>query len=215
MDTQSGSPDHTPPSLASGMNIDFAWIARRAKEVILLPEETWSVIKREQDSIADIYRKYVVPLAGAGAIAGFLGMVLFGTTLPFIGTVSAPFFRTLVSEAIAFGLQLVMIYALAFWAQKAAGMCEGNATVDDSFRLLAYSFTPSYVAALFGIFPLIGTIAALFGLYSLYVLWTGITIMTAVPEARRWKFLALLILGGIVAGIAIAIVMMIFAPMPH
>ena len=50
----------------------------RAQAILLRPRETWAAIAGEDDSIARIYKSYLIYLAAIPAVAGFIGQSLVG-----------------------------------------------------------------------------------------------------------------------------------------
>ena len=57
----------------------------RAKNICLTPNTEWPVIAAEPVSPGPLVTGYVLPLAAIGAVAGFIGGSIVGTSLPFIG----------------------------------------------------------------------------------------------------------------------------------
>ena len=53
-------------------------LVNRVRNILLSPAAEWPVIEREQDTVASIYMKYVLILAAIPAVAGFIGMSVFG-----------------------------------------------------------------------------------------------------------------------------------------
>ena len=55
-------------------------IIDRAKNLIVTPAKEWDVIATETPDIGKILTGYVLPLAGAAALAGFIGYGFIGTS---------------------------------------------------------------------------------------------------------------------------------------
>ncbi len=86
----------------------------RAQNIITTPNTEWPVIAAEQSSTGSLITGYVMPLAAIGAIAGFIGGSLVGTTIPFVGTYRAPFMVGLTSAVFMFVMAIVGVVILAF-----------------------------------------------------------------------------------------------------
>ena len=63
-------------------------IVDRVKNICLTPNTEWPVIAEEATSAGSLITGYVAPLAAIGAVAGFIGGSIVGTSLPFVGTLS-------------------------------------------------------------------------------------------------------------------------------
>jgi hypothetical protein len=55
-------------------------IIARVKEILLTPKPAWSVIEAEDADTATLYTQYNMILAAIPAVAGFIGMSLFGVS---------------------------------------------------------------------------------------------------------------------------------------
>ena len=170
------------------------------------PKGTWPVIKSELSSVSDIYQNYLIPLAGAAAVANYLGMVVFGQTAPGTGiVVHWGFISGLFTAAIMLAFQLGMFYVSAMVLQTLAPKFGGNASLTDAFKLVAYANTPAMVVGLANIIPNIGKLVAVLGIYSIYVFWVGVTEMTGVSE-QKVPYVVLAVVIQIVAVVTAALV---------
>src|SRR5690625_1997698 len=57
-------------------------ISDRVKKLILHPETEWSIIQFEQTTTRSLILHYALPLAGAAALATFIGVGLLGGSTP-------------------------------------------------------------------------------------------------------------------------------------
>src|SRR5262245_30758105 len=128
-------------------------LVERAKNICLTPATEWPAISQESIPNATVITSYVVPLAAASAVAGFVGGSVIGRTLPFIGTYRVPLVTgvglavfTVVMAVIGVYLVSLIIDALApsFGAQKDSAQ---------AFKVAAYSFTPAWIGGLFQVLP--------------------------------------------------------------
>ena len=86
----------------------------RAKNILLTPNTEWPVIAGEQTSTGALITGYVMPLAAIGAVAGFIGGSIVGTTIPFVGTYRAPILAGLTTAVFMFVMAIVGVLILAF-----------------------------------------------------------------------------------------------------
>jgi hypothetical protein len=79
----------------------------------------------------------------------------------------------------------------------------GQANRFNAFKLVAYSYTASWLAGIFGLIPSLG-LFSLLGLYSLYLLYTGATPLMKVPADKAGGYTAVTIACAIVLALIIA-----------
>src|SRR5688572_3838967 len=89
-------------------------IKSRIKNILLTPTTEWPAIDAEPTPTGTVVTSYVIPLAAIGAIAGFIGGSLVGTTLPFLGTYRVPVMTGLVWAILAFCFAIRGVFILAF-----------------------------------------------------------------------------------------------------
>ncbi len=155
----------------------------RAKAIILKPVEEWPKIATETDSQGDILRGYVVPLAAIGPVAGLIGGQIFGYGALFV-SYRPSIVSSLVTALLSFVLTIVGVFVLAAIADWLAPKFEGQSNRQNAFKLVAYGGTAAWLAGVFSLVPMLA-VFGLLGLYSIYLFYTGVGPMMAVPEAKR------------------------------
>lgn len=174
----------------------------RAKAIILTPKEEWPRIALEQTSQGDILKGYVLPLAAIGPIASLIGWQVFGYGV--LGFSWKPGLVWSISTAlVSFLIAIASVFVLAFIVDLLAPKFDGAANKANAFKLVAYSYTASWLAGIFGIIPSLAFFSLL-GLYSLYLLYTGATPLMKVPQDKAAGFTAVTILCAIVLAILVA-----------
>lgn len=192
-----GTIQTTPPALAD-----------RVKRIITDPKAEWPVIEREATTVEKLYREYIALLAAIPVLATMIGSVVFGTTVPFLGTFRTPIVEALVTAIITYVLALVGVYIAAFIVDKLAPTFDSKPDQIQALKLVAYAYTPAWVAGALNIIPMLGVLAALIGgLYSIYVFYLGVPVMMKTPEA---KVIPYMIVSAIVI-IVVSFVLMIVA----
>lgn len=177
-------------------------IVARAKAIILTPRDEWPVIAAEATTQGDILKRYVLPLAAIGPVAGFIGGQLFG-----YGALGISFRPGLVaglsSAVISYALGILGIFILAFIANILAPKFGGTENKLNAFKLVAYGATASWLAGIFGLIPSLGFFGLL-GLYSIYLFYTGAGPLMNVPQDKAAGYVAVTILCAIVLAIIVA-----------
>ncbi|MET0636446.1 MAG: Yip1 family protein [Chitinophagaceae bacterium] len=156
----------------------------RAKNMIVAPVREWDQIAGETPDTGKIITGYVLPLAGAAAVAAFIGYGLIGQSTVFgirvastdVGLYYA--IRVLIGAIAGVFIAAAVIDALApsFGSEKNMGK---------SIQLVAYSFTPAWLGGLLSIFPPLALIGALAGIYALYLLYVGLPKLKKTPADKQ------------------------------
>ncbi len=215
MDTknESGSA-HSQTISATKMpsSVNWQFIFERAKAILSDPASTWGRIKNEEATAKEIFVSYAMVLAAIPVVCQFLRMITFGQTIPFIGgTVRWPFFSGLITSAVTYVLSLVGLFVAGYIAHKLAEKFEGEATLEDGLKLMAYSFTPAYLAGVLYLIPALSVLSILFSIYGLYLFYQGIPTMVKV-ESRRMPYFGSTILATFLAMFIIGIVTTAISP---
>lgn len=184
----------------------------RAKNMLTTPKTEWLVVASETPDNSKIVVGYVIPLAIAGAVAAFIGYGLIGFNVlgvRFSGISWGLYYAItlLVRVVISMYVTALVVDALApsFGSEKNFGR---------SLQLVAYGSTPSLVAGLFQILPLLAGIVLLAAaIYGIYLWYIGLTPVKKTPEDKRVTYIIVCILVLIVVYIILGYLLtMIFYP---
>jgi hypothetical protein len=177
-------------------------IVDRAKAIILTPKDEWPKIALETTSQGDILRSYVLPLAAIGPIASFIGGQVFGYGA--LGFSYRPSLIWSLSNAIiSYVLSIVAVFVLMLIADFLAPKFDGQSNRLNAFKMVAYSYTASWLAGVFGIIPSLAFFSLL-GIYSVYLLYTAATPLMKVPQEKAAGYTAVTILCAIVLAIVVS-----------
>lgn len=210
-------PATVPPPRASAnaaTSAGLAWLIARAKAIVLGPSAEWPVIAEEADQPKEVLTRYVLPLAAIGPVAGFIGMVVFGISLPFVGTVRIGVLSGLGAMVTQYVLGVLAVFLVAWIANALAPTFDGKQSFPQAVKLVAYAYTPAWLAGILGIVPVLGMLGLLAALYSLYVLYLGVPVMMRCPKEKALPYTVVLILVGLVAGIVLSFAGRMFMPTP-
>lgn len=175
-------------------------IIARVKEILLTPKTTWPVIEAEVTSVAALYTQYVMILAAIQAVAGFIGMSLFGIGAMGV-SIRIPFLTGLIQMVLGYGLVLVMVYVMSLIADVLAPSFGGQKNAMNALKLVAYSGTAAMVGGIFAVIPALGILTLIAGLYSLYLLYLGVPTLMKVPQEKALPYTAVLVVCAIVVGV--------------
>ncbi len=177
-------------------------VLERAQAILLHPRETWAAIAGEDDSIARIYKSYLIYLAAIPAVAGFIGQSLVGVG-GFGVTVRVPIVQGLVGMAVGYALSLALVYGLALVASALAPRFHGQAHVPSAFKLLAYGATAGMVGGGFSLLPSLAMLGLVAALYSIYLIYQGASMLMRVPPEKAVGYTAALVGCAVVLGLVV------------
>jgi hypothetical protein len=162
-------------------------LIERAKNILMTPAKEWDVVNGEEANVPGIITGYVVPLAGAAAVAAFIGYGLIGVSYGFgvrIKGIDWGLYQGI--TVLAGALLSVFISALVIDALAPSFGSEKN--MGKSVQLVAYSWTPGWVGGLFAIIPSLAIIGGLASLYGLYLLYLGLPKLKKTPQDKHVSY---------------------------
>ena len=167
-------------------------VVERAKNIIVTPKTEWLVIAAEVPDTARIFKGYVLPLALILAIAHIIGLGVIGR-----GMVSS-FSRAIAMGLIQFGVAFVGVYLSAYVIAFLAPRFASQQDMGRAVQLVAYSFTPAWVAGILSIVPALGILIFLGGIYGLYLMYLGLPHMMKTPQDKIIGYVVVSIVGVVV-----------------
>ena len=180
-------------------------IVQRVKNICLTPKTEWPVIADEPSTTGALIGRYAAPLAAIGAIAGFIGGSLIGTTLPFLGHYRVPLASGLVTALFTFGMALVGVFVLSLIINALAPTFAGEKNTAQALKVAVYSYTPAWVAAVLHIIPLLGILAIFGALYGIYLLYLGLPRLMKSPEDKAIPYTVVVLVCAIVLSVVITL----------
>jgi sterol desaturase/sphingolipid hydroxylase (fatty acid hydroxylase superfamily) len=187
-------------------------LVERVKNIIVSPKAEWPVIAGETESIADIYKGYILILAAIGPVAGIIGMSVVGINIGF-GTWRVPIFSAVASAVVQYILTLVSVYVMALIIDALAPSFGGEKNPDRAFKVAAFSMTPSWLAGIFAVVPMLA-ILGLVGLYSLYLLYLGLPELMKAPKEKALGYTVTVVIAGVVMFLVIGMAGRLFISGP-
>jgi hypothetical protein len=171
----------------------------RVKNILLSPRAEWPVIDAEPATVASLYTGYIMPLAAIPVICQALGMSLIGFTVPILGThYKTSIGSALTSAAVLYCFTLVAVYIVALIVDGLAPSFGGTKNQVQALKVVAYSYTSSWVGGIFSLIPALGIIGILFGLYSLYLLYLGLPVLMKSPPEKAVGYTVVVVICAII-----------------
>src|SRR5918998_603059 len=185
----------------------------RVKRILVSPKTEWEVIDAEPTTVAELYTRYIMPLAAIGPIATLIGYSVFGMSVPFLGTYRVPIGTAITQALVTYILTLAGTYVLALIIDALAPTFNGQRSQIQALKVAAYSMTASWIAGIFALVPGL-RILSILGLYSLYLLYLGLPVLMKAPREKAISYTAVVILAAIVLWMIIGAVAGMFMRIP-
>ncbi|MEZ5971412.1 MAG: Yip1 family protein [Hyphomonadaceae bacterium] len=186
-------------------NLSAASIVERAKNILIQPRSEWDRIATEKADIGKIYVGYVLPLAVIAAVAGLIGMSVFGVSA-FGVSYRVPIVAGAISAVIQVAGYVIGVYVIAVIANALAPSFGSTQDQGQAHKLMAYSFTAALLSGVFAILPAL-SVLGLLGLYSFVLLFIGLPRLMKTPPDKRVGYLVTLIVVGLIVFIVIGVVL--------
>ncbi|MHB8565420.1 MAG: Yip1 family protein, partial [Acidiferrobacteraceae bacterium] len=179
----------------------------RLRGLLFAPRATWATIAAEQTTPSSLYRDWIAWLVAITPVSVFIGLSVFGLSLPFAGTVRVGAGALLLQMLVSYVLALVVVYLVALLAVAISPAFGGYKDNVQALKLVAYAWTPVWVAGVLHLIPAFGVLAAVAEvaalIYSVWLLWVGAQSVLTVPQDRAAGFTAVLIVIGVILAIAV------------
>jgi len=188
-------------------------LSERIKGILLKPKQEWQTISKETTTIPELYKTYVVILAAIGPVASIIGMSIVGIRIPFVGSFRVSIFTSISSAVVHYILTLVGVYVLALIIDALAPTFSGQKSLNQAFKVAAYSYTPGWVVGVVGIIPSLSPLMIL-GLYGLYLLYLGLPVLMESPKEKSLGYTIAVIIAAIVIFMVIGFISRAFVSYP-
>src|SRR6185503_5349993 len=176
-------------------------VVNRAKNICLTPNTEWPVIAAEPTPPATLITEYVVPLAAIGAVAGFIGGSIVGTSMGMFGSYRIPLVTGLTLAVFTFVMAIVTCFVISLIINALAPTFGGQKDSNQALKVAVYSFTPAWVAGVLQILPLLG---GLIGIISgLYLLYLGLPRLMKCPQDKAVGYTVVVVICAIVVMVVV------------
>ncbi len=183
-------------------------LIERAKNIIMTPKTEWPVIAAEEPNATAILTGYVIPLALIPAVASIIGYGLIGQGF------MHSFTWGIALGVTSFVSTVLGVYLTAFVVDFLAPNFGSQKNFGRAMQLVAYAYTPAWVAGVLNIVPVLGVIGSLAGLYGLYLLYLGLPHTMKTPQDKVVVYLVItvvvllviyMVIGAILTGIMFSV----------
>jgi hypothetical protein len=176
-------------------------VVERAKSVVVSPDSTWAAIASERTEAAPLITGYVLPLAGAAAVAQAIGLSIIGQNLGLLGTYRMPLTSALGMAVASLVFAAVGVFVLSIVIDALAPTFGAERSREQALKVAVYSATPVWLAGLLQIVPVLGVLALIGALYALYLLYLGLPRLMKSPPDKTLGYFGAVIVCAIVIGL--------------
>jgi hypothetical protein len=178
----------------------------RIKNILVTPKTEWSVIEPEQTSTQNLLITYALPLILIGVIAGFVKGSILGTSI--LGaTFRTPIMWGVIGAVFGAAMTFVAIFIMSFIVDALAPSFGGQKNFAQAMKVVVYSYTAAWIAAIFQIIPWVGPLLViLISLYSLYLIYLGLPVLMKCPEDKSIGYTAVAVICAIVVTVVLGLV---------
>jgi hypothetical protein len=176
----------------------------RVKNILLTPKQEWPVIEPEPTTAGQLYTGYVIPLAALSAVLTLIHTSVIGVSVPFLGNIRTPILSGLTYAVVTFVFSLLGLYIVSLIINGLAPTFGGVRDQRQALKTAAYAFTPAWLAAVFGLLPVLSTLLSLIaGLYGIYLLYLGLPVVMKAPTEKAVGYTVIVVLCTILVGIVL------------
>jgi hypothetical protein len=150
-------------------------LTTRVSRILTDPAREWPVIATESETVATLYRNYILILAAIGPLALLLRYP------------SAPAF---VAAGLQYGVQLAAVFICTLVIERLAPKFRSTGHTVQVMQLVAYANTPSWIAGFANILGIPGNFVLLVaGVYAIYLYYLGLPVLLKTPPDQIVPFM--------------------------
>lgn len=170
------------------MHIDLNLIVGRIKNILMEPNQEWDAIQREDLTVADVYKRYLLAAAAVPALAHLVGQIIVVysalplTQMPL--SVSKAVFRV----ALFYALWLGSVHVTAFFTRQMAPAFGSTASMVNAVKLAGFAWMAVWAVGLLLAVPILRQLLVLALFYAIYILYLGLPKLLATPYDRAIPF---------------------------
>jgi hypothetical protein len=170
----------------------------RVKAICLKPNTEWPVIEAETSSTNALMMGYAVPLAAITPIAGFIGGVVVGRSIPFVGSYHVPVGSALTLAVVSYVLALVGLFVLSLIINALAPSFGGQKNGTQALKLAVYAQTPAWIAGVFTVLTSLSWLPIIAAIYGLYLFYLGLPVLMKNPKEKSAGYTVVVIICAVV-----------------
>lgn len=177
-------------------------LLQRTKDIMLRPRETWLEIRDEATTIPDLFKSYAAVLAAIPAVGHLIGNLLVGYSF-MGGHFRMGFGRALGGAVVSYVLSLVGVYIVAMVTDWLAPTFSSERGMLNALKAVVYSMTPSWMAGILYVVPVLSPLSILAAIYGVYLFYTGLPVLMRTPPQKTVMYLVAVVVVSVVLSLII------------
>lgn len=174
-------------------------LIERAKSILLQPRATWRAIDAEFTKPAELWVKYILPLAAIGPLASTISWIIFGKPVPLTSMTNPVPLSTAITHGVTeYVVLLASVFVLAQALSFLAPSFGGQKNDVQALKAAAYSHTALWIGGVFALIPILWPVKWILYLYTFVLLIIGLPIVMKIPSQQATGYAAV---GTIIAGV--------------
>jgi hypothetical protein len=188
--------------------VDFNKLLARVKNILLSPKTEWPVIAAEPDTVAGLYKNYIMILAAIPAVVAFVPYSIIGMGIPIVGgTVRLGIGAGLAQMIVTYVVSLGVAYLMMLIIDGLAPSFGGQKDQTQALKSIAYAYTASWVASILTLIGGLGLLVLLLAAcYGIYLLYLGLPHTMKCPQDKAGGYAAVVIIIAIVLSLVLGMV---------
>lgn len=170
------------------------------------PDQQWKAIRKDSESVTQLYLGHVLLLALIPALAGFFGTTQIGWQIG-DGQVTRLSISSALSLSVLFyAAMLAGIFILGKFIDFFAATYDAVDKAPRGVAMAAYTATPMFLIGVIAAYPNIwvNMLAGLVAIaYAVYLLYEGLPILMKIPEDRGFMFATAVLTVGLIMFVAL------------
>ena len=163
-------------------------LLNRAKQLILSPQTEYQAIEKENTPHSKVLTHYVLPLMVIPVLFAFIGYGLIGVSF-------GGYYVNDIDLGLRYAaLQIIMllggIYITTLIINALTNKFGATKSFNSAFALVAYAYTPMFLAGIFLVWSEISWLVYPLGIYGLYLLISGLKAMMKPAEEKNNSYSA-------------------------
>ncbi|WP_100640031.1 Yip1 family protein [Marinobacter salexigens] len=170
------------------------------------PDRQWKAIRKDSESVTQLYLGHVLLLALIPALAGFIGTTQVGWQIGDGPVTRLSFSSGLSLSVLFYAAMLAGIFILGKFIDFFAATYDASDQVPRGVAMAAYTATPMLLIGVIAAYPnvWVNMLAGLVAIaYAVYLLYEGLPILMKIPEDRGFMFATAVLTVGLVMFVAL------------
>jgi hypothetical protein len=174
-------------------------LTSRVKDIMLQPRRTWKEIDAEFIKPAELWGKYILPLAAIGPLFITISWLVFGKPVALTSLTNPVPIATAITRGLAeYVLLLLSVFVLALLLSAVAPTFGGQKNDVQALKAAAYSNTSAWLGGAFSLIQALWPVKWIFYVYTFVLLFIGLPLVMKVPSQQSVAYSAV----GVIIGFA-------------